>query len=189
MAVRLNLTGMSSVKGACGNRPGKCLSGGDGKGDGKGDGDEYADIIKATNTNITENYQTASEYGENGELDKFVDKVRTGGDWDFKKDKGLNKRFGDRMQKFGNWHFGYVAQAFGFNLVQRMSGAGAYQMLVQGGGSAKGLYGSILINAFTSGGIMMPNALTLALTNAGFSWGDNTGDALDISKGWIYANK
>ena len=72
---------------------------------------------------------------------EFYDAVKTGGEWDYKNSPALRAGAGagrysyDLLQDFGNYHFGYVAHAFGLPLSTTLAGAGAYQVFVQGGGS------------------------------------------------------
>jgi hypothetical protein len=40
----------------------------------------------------------------------------------------------------------------------------------------------------TAGGYLLPDSISRAMTRNGFTWGDNTGDALNIMRGWDYAN-
>ena len=118
----------------------------------------------------------------------FVKNVRTGGDWDYKGKKIYNKYGGDFMDAFGNWHFGAVANAYGFNLETSMLGGGGYQVAVQGGGSSAGLAGGSFLWQQSGYGYLMPDSITRALTNGGFTWGDNPGDAINVMNGWDYYN-
>ena len=45
----------------------------------------------------------------------------------YKSDKYLKEQFGTRLRDFGNFHFGMVANAFGFNLETSLYGGGAYK--------------------------------------------------------------
>lgn len=90
----------------------------------------------------------------------------------------------DLLQEFGNFHFGIVANAFGFGLEQSMAGAGAYQVLFQGGGSRMALPATSYLGAY---GGLIPNSFSAYITNQGFSWADNPGDARLIMQGWNYA--
>ena len=51
---------------------------------------------------------------------EFYDAVKSGGKWDY-------KRIGPQFQNFGNYHFGIVAAAFGWNKEFAKRLAGAYQ--------------------------------------------------------------
>ncbi len=54
----------------------------------------------------------------------FINKVKTGGDWDYKKlsDDG-------KYENFGNYHFGIVGSAAGFNELTLRAAAGFYQII------------------------------------------------------------
>jgi len=91
----------------------------------------------------------------------------------------------DLLQEFGNYHFGIVANAFGFGLETSMAGAGLYQVLMQGGGSTSGALGAYYMYML---GPIIPDSVSISITNLGFSWGDNPGDAQAIMQGWNDAN-
>lgn len=73
-----------------------------------------ADIIR----NILE----ARELGPLTNPIGFYEKVKSKGDWDY-------KRQGQIYENFGNWHFGVMAAAAGWPKEIAMRGAGAYQIL------------------------------------------------------------
>lgn len=105
--------------------------------------------------------------------------------WDFKnKDlfKNAAKANGvsrDDLQRFGNFHFGYMANAFGFGLGRTLSGAGLYQAFRQGGGSKS--------EAIAGAGYGHSNTEAAQFfTDNGFTWGDNPGDSKDIMEGWLH---
>jgi hypothetical protein len=121
----------------------------------------------------------------------FIENVRTGGKWDYKSRndfKGAVKEglfTSDLVQEFGNYHFGIVAHEVGFSLEQSMAGAGAYQVFFQGGGDKISLLPAIILGTFS---FVIPNSYSGYITNQGFSWGDNSGDAKAIMQGWKYAD-
>jgi hypothetical protein len=118
---------------------------------------------------------------------QWYNAVKSGGQWDFKNSQELKKQFpAADLDAFGNFHFGVVARAQGFGLETAMSGAGAYQSLVQGGGSKIAWYlGSKLVD-LTAFGALLPNSVARAITKSGFTWGDNPGDSINIMNGWDY---
>ncbi len=69
-------------------------------------------------TDICDNIKMAKQLGP---ID-FYDKVRSGGDWDFKKRDTDRKKYED----FGNYHFGVVGRAAGWSPDTLRKGAGAY---------------------------------------------------------------
>ena len=52
---------------------------------------------------------------------EFYNAVKSGGKWDFKK---ISRKYED----YGNYHFGWVAEAFGLPQTVALMGAGAYQI-------------------------------------------------------------
>ncbi|MCE9793116.1 polymorphic toxin type 44 domain-containing protein [Shewanella indica] len=146
---------------------------------------KYGDILKVGNIDIDQNVKDA----KNMSLKEWKAKVQTGGDWDYKNDSvfagsGIDAA---RLDEFGNVHFGIVANAFGFNLEGSMYGAGAYQVLVQGGGNAADLAVATRMLKSSAGGYLLPDAYSRYVTNNGFTWGDNPGDAINIMNGWDHA--
>jgi hypothetical protein len=124
-------------------------------------------------------------------LSVFIKNVKTGGAWDYKSNIALKKGVSlglynnNLLQEFGNYHFGVVANAFGFGLETSMAGAGIYQVTMQGGGSIMGMLGAADMSIF---GAIIPNSISTYVTNQGFNWGDNPGDAQSIMQGWNDAN-
>ena len=120
------------------------------------------------------------------QIAQFIDKVKTGGDWDYKNNKIFNQALGSGiisrslLDEFGNFHFGAVANAYGFRLPTTLVGAGGYQVFFQEGGS---------FGDFFTGGMTAAKAIynIRAITNNGFTWGDNPGDSIAIMQGWDYA--
>ena len=148
---------------------------------------EYGAILAAGGIDIAKNIEQARQMG----LDDWIRAVRTGGIWDYKNNQTLiNAEFSSGLlDEFGNVHFGIVAAAFGWNLGQTLSGAGLYQSVVQGGGSTSHAIGAAILVHQTGAGLLLPNSVARGLTEAGFTWGDNPGDSLNILKGWdFYAN-
>jgi len=145
-------------------------------------------IIKYGNIDIKKNMAEAKAMGITG-LGNFIGKVKSFGDWDYKNNlqSGVDKGIftSDLLQEFGNYHFGIVAHEIGFSLEQSMAGAGAYQVFFQGGGDKISLLPSIILGTFS---FVIPNSYSSYITNNGFSWGDNAGDAIDIMQGWKYAD-
>ncbi|WP_428309768.1 FG-GAP-like repeat-containing protein [Hydrocarboniphaga sp.] len=117
-------------------------------------------------------------------LGEFWDAVKTGGKWDYKNNPeyaGLNA---DLLQEFGNFHFGVVANAFGFSAYVAMTGAGMYQVFFQAGGSGISLASHILSAPFTP--IVDVDYLQYQV-DAGATFGDLPGDSAAVLSGWRYA--
>ena len=90
------------------------------------------------------------------------------------------------LDDFGNWHFGVVAAAHGFNLEGSMYGAGWYQVMKQGRGNKDDLATATIILQATAGGYSLPDSVARQWTRSGFTWGDNPGDSINIMNGWDY---
>ena len=58
---------------------------------------------------LMSNIEEARQMGGRLSVNEFVEAVRSGGKWDFK------SKHGPAYEKFGNWHFGLVAAAFGWS--------------------------------------------------------------------------
>ncbi|MBP7064884.1 polymorphic toxin type 44 domain-containing protein [Ferrovibrio sp.] len=118
----------------------------------------------------------------------FFKNVYPKGDWDLKnrrefselRDAGVFDT--DMLQDFGNYHFGYVANAHGLSLGTALAGAGMAQAFLQSGGDR----GEALLG-FSVGHSSRDNAE--AWTRNGFKWGDNPGDADAVMRGWRDAEK
>jgi hypothetical protein len=147
----------------------------------------YGDIIEAGNIDLADNLARAKKMT----LSEWKQAVQTGGEWDYKNNRTLRAAGFDSelLDEFGNVHFGMVARAQGFNLEGSMYGAGAYQVLVQGGGNPVEFAYATNYLTVTAGGYLLPDSITRSMTRNGFGWGDNPGDALNIMKGWDYARK
>lgn len=149
---------------------------------------KYEDILKTGNIDIDANVEQA----RNMSLKQWIAKVKSGGDWDYKQLNHIMRmsRFDPaRLDEFGNFHFGIMANAHGFNLEASLYGAGAYQSLVQGGGNLGHLYIATRVLSSTAGGYLLPDSISRAATRAGFTWGDNPGDSQNIMNGWDYGQK
>jgi len=143
---------------------------------------KFANIIKKGGVDLDDNILEAEKLS----LADWKGKVESGGDWDYKVQLlGLGISKSD-LDDFGNWHFGVVAGAQGFGLAASMYGAGAYQVLKQGGGNSLEFAAATNLMAVTFGGAALPNSQARNLTRGGFSWGDNPGDAINIMNGWDY---
>lgn len=90
------------------------------------------------------------------------------------------------LDNFGNFHFGIVAAAYGFNLESAMYGAGHYQITQQGGGNLGHFVSATNIMIYTGGGYMFPDSFSRYMASKGFTWGDNPGDSINLMKGWDY---
>lgn len=149
--------------------------------------EKYQDILKIAGIDLKDNFTESQKLS----LTDWINRVKTGGRWDYK----INGRLvsagisSTRLDEFGNFHFGVVANGFGFSLSRSMYGAGLYQAIIQGGGDRDSSYLATLLMASTLGGKTLPDNITKALTNNDFNWGDNPGDALQIQSGWIYAQQ
>jgi hypothetical protein len=149
--------------------------------------EKYASILKIGGIDLKKNFLIATKLSPL----EWKLKVQTGGDWDYKnsqllKDAGIASKL---LDEFGNFHFGVVALAQSYNLSQSMYGAGFYQVISQGGGSRfeSGVATWVMSTSF--GGGTIPNDWARGLTNSGFGWGDNPGDAVNIMNGWDYARQ
>jgi RHS repeat-associated protein len=69
------------------------------------------------NVDICDDIEEAKKLGSVG----FYDKVKSGGDWDFKKD-------GKQYEDYGNYHYGVVGRAAGWAAGTLQRAAGAYQI-------------------------------------------------------------
>ena len=143
---------------------------------------KYASIIAAGNIDVAANVADAEQFT----FSEWVEKVEPGGDWDYK--NGLRGYGLDRalLDEFGNFHFGVVAHAYGFNLETSMYGAGAFQVWRQGKGSRAGHAAATIVMMHSAFGYTLPDSLTRSITLGGFTWGDNVGDAINIMNGWDY---
>lgn len=67
---------------------------------------KYGAILKSESIDLDANIEKAKRLSLRG----FVEKVETGGDWDYKRNADLVDMFGSNiMEEFGNVHFGMVA--------------------------------------------------------------------------------
>jgi hypothetical protein len=156
---------------------------------------QYSGVLKA-GVSLEDNINTAKNYS----FLKWYNAVKTTGGWDYKNDtqlpglKGVPPKIKD---SFGNFNFGAVAAAKGFTLQESLLGAGAYQVLVQGGGSFTDLAISTTEMAMSAvladlpsivpmGSIFSSNQSMLRQIQAGNTFGDNPGDSENIAKGWCY---
>jgi len=146
---------------------------------------KYGAIVDVGKIDITNNVAEASEMG----IGEFVDAVKTGGKWDYKnpaKYGHLVKQFGSElMDDFGNVHFGMVAAASQHSLAVSLWGAGQNQAWRQSGGN----HLQALVTNIGGYGILSNNSTARALTNAGWTWGDNPGDSISIMRGHDYTSK
>lgn len=67
-----------------------------------------------------------------------------------------------------------------------MYGAGANQVLRQGGGTSSHLYTATHLMWVTRGGYQLPDSAARSMTNSGFTWGDNPVDSINIMMGLDY---
>jgi len=147
---------------------------------------EYGEILRVGEIDLSENIRKASEMGLS-DFSKWVEKVDTLGDWDYKNnqkllDSGLFTT--KQLDEFGNFHFGMVAAAYGFSLNASVTGAGANQAFRQGGGSMLEATVSLISGAFS------PVRATQVRREvmSGWTYGDNKGDSFHIMRGWDYSN-
>ncbi|TLS73581.1 hypothetical protein FE236_13050 [Mariprofundus erugo] len=147
---------------------------------------EYKSFMKETGIDLNANVAEAARINR----DLFIKNVRSKGSWDYKHNVTLAMKYGQAfLADFGNWHFGVVAHAHGFNLETSLYGAGVYQVFKQGGGNPADLAvaNAWMFNSY--GGALIPDSITRAVIRAGFSWGDNPGDSISIMNGWDYYNE
>jgi len=89
---------------------------------------KYSEIIKQGNIDLQKNHEMSNKMS----LSVFIKYVKTGGQWDYKNQDSIKQGVSDGLyssdllQEFGNYHFGIVANGFGFGLEHSMAGAGAY---------------------------------------------------------------
>lgn len=144
-------------------------------------------ILKGAEIDVDQNVKDAQKLGDELDIMGFIKNVETGGIWDYKNNEDLVGNFsGSLLDEFGNVHFGIVSHAAGFNLEGTMYGAGLYQVNIQGGGNSDHLLDATALMSLTAGGYMLSDAYSRQITNQGFTWGDNTGDAINIMNGWTY---
>ena len=141
----------------------------------------YRKLMAAAGIDIDANADKAEKMS----LREFLEASPTNAEWDFKNNGDVKKAAeangvsADDLQRFGNFHFGYMANAFGFGLARTLSGAGLYQAFEQGGGSKSAAMAGV--------GLSPSNTRSAkAYTDAGVSWGDNPGDSKDIMAGWLH---
>ncbi|MBX3454578.1 polymorphic toxin type 44 domain-containing protein [Ferrovibrio sp.] len=141
----------------------------------------YRKLMAAAGIDIDANADKAEKMS----LREFLEAIPTRGPWDYKnvqKVKDAAEANGvsrDDLQRFGNFHFGYMANAFGFGLGRTLSGAGLYQAFDQGGGSKS--------EAIAGAGYGLSKTQSAQFfTDNGFTWGDNPGDSKDIMEGWLH---
>lgn len=119
-------------------------------------------------------------------LSEWEKAVKTGGKWDYKNKLSDLNIDPSILDDFGNFHFGIVSAAKGFNLEGSMYGAGLNQVMRQGGGNPGDLMIATKILSQTLGGYVLPDIVSRKMTNAGFTWGDNVGDAINVMIGWDF---
>jgi|GEM_PF-2200917 len=119
---------------------------------------------------------------------EFVKAATDAKQWDLKNNKELINLSKEGsftrydLQDFGNYHFGYMANEFGFDLGVTLAGAGVYQAFWQGGGNkTEALLGVLGVNGSREGVEMA--------AGIGFTWGDNPGDAKAVMRGWLDRQK
>ena len=148
---------------------------------------KYTKILERGKISLKNNMAIAKKIS----LSVFIDNVKSGGKWDYKNNPFLRQGISlslyssNLLQEFGNYHFGIVANSFGFGLEISMSGAGFYQVVRQGGGNSYDLPSSIAMGVL---GGLISDKYTNFITNQNYSWADNQGDAKSIMQGWNYAN-
>ncbi|PXF28591.1 hypothetical protein WH50_25505 [Pokkaliibacter plantistimulans] len=122
----------------------------------------------------------------------FIDQVKTNGNMDYKKDQTLVAIYGDRVQRFGNWHYGLMAHKMGLSLNTAVLGAAGYQLGFQTTTVDNFLEAGIIASQLSvpSGrqidrmySIFTESGLRRAL-ESGRTFGDNPRDGIDIMKGW-----
>jgi hypothetical protein len=156
---------------------------------------KYSSVVNYGNIDVDHDVKVAQNFGRRHDLDAFVGKVRTGGDWDFK-DSQTFAHFGNRplLQEFGNFFFGVVAHAYGFTAGESIAGAGIYQTFRQGHNPGYRLSGNL---NFGVSALMMTSPLNLALfdrsdtvaefeAGLGLRFGDNPDDTPVIIAGYNY---
>lgn len=144
---------------------------------------KYNDVIQAGGIDLAKNHKEAVELGKHHNLAGFVKNVKTNGIWDYK-DSARFANFADKglLAEFGNWHFGFVAQGYGFNLGTALFGAGGYQVCCQA-------HTSVNVSNFEKSLIVAPAAMmsdVMARDAAalGFRFGDNPDDPEPIIGGY-----
>lgn len=134
----------------------------------------YKGIIEAGNIDWDANLAAASKMSPF----KFIDAVRTNGDWDYKNNIRYSNT--DLLQEFGNFHFGAMAAESGFSLTVSLLGAGTYQTFRQNPSISTGIS-----NGWNPVALIFPNIVSATVTATGYKWGDNAGDSTAIMRGWM----
>jgi hypothetical protein len=144
--------------------------------------ERFKEILEKAGIDLEKNIALA----EGMSFPEWYEAVKSGGDWDYKS-KLIAFGFDPKLlDDFGNYHFGVVAAAVGFNLEWSLYGAGVYQVLRQGGGNMSDLRAATNLLRLTGGGYLLPDLVTRNMTNSGFTWGDNPGDSINIMNGWDF---
>jgi hypothetical protein len=158
---------------------------------------KYSPVIKYGNIDVDHDVKVAQNFGRKHDLNAFVGKVRTGGDWDFK-DSQTFAHFGNRplLQEFGNFFFGIVAHAYGFTAGESIAGAGIYQTFRQGHNPGYRLSGDtnfavsalMMASPIPINAILFDRSDTVAEfeANLGLRFGDNPDDTPVIIAGYNY---
>lgn len=144
----------------------------------------FQKLAQSAGIDVFDNIRTAENWTLT-DIGKFWGKVETNGDWDYK-NQHAGRFSSELLDDFGNWHFGVIAAAYGFNLESALYGAAAYQVLVQGQGNSADFTKATIIMRTTAMGLVLPDAISRGATEAGFTWGDNPGDSLNIMDGWEF---
>ncbi|MDE0283558.1 MAG: polymorphic toxin type 44 domain-containing protein, partial [Gammaproteobacteria bacterium] len=143
---------------------------------------EFRELMKDAEIDLSAHIAEAEGMSNND----FVLAVQPKGKWDYKyvlRKLGYSSSLRDN---FGNFHFGVVAAARGFNLETAMYGAGYYQTMRQGGGHLGHFVSASVMMFYSAGGYLLPDFISRRITRGGFTWGDNPGDSTNIMKGWDY---
>jgi hypothetical protein len=159
--------------------------------------DDFGALMKSGNVDIQVNGDEARKLNPI----QFYNKIRSGGDWDYKKDTdkqtGINPKFpgqsADQIQKFGNANFGYVGAAYGLPLWMLAQGAGLYQTFNQDEtpkgpgpwrGLSQGAFATMDSGDHLPGVWDLPDDQIRALAAQGCQFGDNPDDTNEIIKGY-----
>ena len=110
---------------------------------------------------INANMQEARRHS--GNILWFIEMVKTGGDWDYKK-------YGSEYEEYGNFHYAVVGRAFGLPSYLLRAGAGGYQVITNNQREKDGLE-------------PVPSHGTLLIQ---YPYGDDYSDQRWINQGIIY---
>jgi hypothetical protein len=144
---------------------------------------KYSTVIAQGGIDLKKNYEESVKLGKHHNVAGFIKNVRTNGIWDYKNAQNL-ATFADKalLAEFGNLHFGFVAQGFGFSLGQALFGAGSFQVCCQAHSQAN--TSNFERSMIVAPAAMMSDQVARMAAAAGFRYGDNPDDPPPIIDGY-----